>query len=68
MERIIAMQWDKGSRKYLVKWEGYADKDNTWEPMENLVGCAILRFACTRGLEKRRIRRRRRKHCENDKQ
>mmetsp|Transcript_29030 Transcript_29030/g.72407 ORF Transcript_29030/g.72407 Transcript_29030/m.72407 type:complete len:92 (+) Transcript_29030:52-327(+) len=27
-------------RQYLVHWEGYAEKDQTWEPMENLVGCA----------------------------
>ena len=40
VERIVNVRWAKGARQYLVKWEGYHDKDNTWEPMENLVGCA----------------------------
>lgn len=28
--------------KYLVKWRGYADCDNSWEPAENLVNCPDL--------------------------
>ena len=40
VERIIGMRWAKGDRQYHVVWEGYEEKDSTWEPMENLVGCA----------------------------
>ncbi|KAL1511815.1 hypothetical protein AB1Y20_005101 [Prymnesium parvum] len=40
VEAIKGVQWVKGCRQYLVAWEGYGEKDMTWEPMENLVGCA----------------------------
>ncbi len=31
----------KGSKvEYLVKWEGYSEADNTWEPTRNL--CNVL--------------------------
>ena len=25
-----------GSKEYLIKWEGYSDADNTWEPAKNI--------------------------------
>ena len=34
------MRWEKGARQYLVRWQGYDSKHDTWEPMTNLVGCA----------------------------
>lgn len=32
--RRFGRQW-----KYLVKWQGYEDTHNTWEPLKNLRGC-----------------------------
>ena len=40
VDKIINVRWTKGSREYLVRWEGFAASHDTWEPMENLVGCA----------------------------
>ena len=37
VERIIDKHYDiNGQVFYLVKWKGYQEKDNTWEPIENL--------------------------------
>ena len=35
IERVVAHK--PGS--FLVKWKGYKDKDNTWEPVKNLKNC-----------------------------
>ena len=40
VESIKGIRFVKGARQYRVRWEGYAEKDDTWEPMEHLVGCA----------------------------
>lgn len=37
VEKIIDKRLDKdGKTEYLLKWIGYDDKDNTWEPIANL--------------------------------
>jgi hypothetical protein len=37
-ERLEGRSWDR-ERFYLVKWLGYDDSENTWEPESNLVNC-----------------------------
>lgn len=40
VESIIGKKYfANGIMRYLVKWEGYSDKYNTWEPIENLDKC-----------------------------
>ena len=37
VEKIVDKQYGlDGQIHYLIKWKGYDDKDNTWEPIENL--------------------------------
>merc|ERR1712228_172201 len=36
VEKILDKRTRGGKTEYLIKWEGYPDSENTWEPDENL--------------------------------
>ena len=36
VEKIIDKRIVGGKVQYLVKWEGYSESDNTWEPLANI--------------------------------
>lgn len=38
VEKILKQQ----GQRYLVKWKGYPESENTWEPKENFVNCQKL--------------------------
>jgi len=43
VEKILSMKYDKqGKRIVLIKWKGYPDTENSWEPEENCVGALEL--------------------------
>ncbi|KAL3690621.1 hypothetical protein R1sor_016930 [Riccia sorocarpa] len=56
LEAIRKKRTRKGKVEYLVKWLGYSEKDNTWEPYENIAACsdhlADFEYRC-RGRRKR---------------
>jgi hypothetical protein len=39
VERIVSQRTRRGKTQYLVKWVGYPDYENTWEPAKNLKNC-----------------------------
>ena len=36
VDKIIDKRKFNKKLLYLIKWKGYSNKDNTWEPIENL--------------------------------
>jgi len=36
VEKILDKRTKGGKVEYLIKWEGYPDSENTWEPQDNL--------------------------------
>ncbi|XP_065200770.1 chromo domain-containing protein cec-1-like [Planococcus citri] len=47
VEKIVAQRKQKGKTQYLVKWEGYDDKDNSWVPAKDCTETLIEEFEQT---------------------
>lgn len=41
VERIKAIQFREGKYYFFIKWKGYPDSENSWEPQENLNPAAL---------------------------
>lgn len=42
VEKILGKRIRSGRVEYLLKWNGFPDSDNTWEPKENLICQELL--------------------------
>lgn len=42
VERILKARGNTKKREYLIKWKGYPNSENTWEPIKNLKNCSDL--------------------------
>lgn len=42
VEKILNKRIINGKTQYFVKWEGYSEADNTWEPLVNLESVMYL--------------------------
>ena len=36
VEKIVSDRSKTGTTEFLIKWEGFSEADNTWEPAENI--------------------------------
>jgi hypothetical protein len=43
VEKILDCQIVRGKPKYLVKWKGYTDTENTWEPEKHFKNLEMIR-------------------------
>jgi hypothetical protein len=59
VEKILAHKTTRKDTEYLVKWLGYPDSENTWEPEDNLSNCQQMLRKYKKGLT---ITRRRQEH------
>lgn len=41
VESIVGRRNNDGRVEYLIKWKGYSEEENTWEPESNLNDCAL---------------------------
>lgn len=42
IEEILDFKFENGKEFFHIKWKGWEDSDNTWEPIENLDNCPEL--------------------------
>ncbi|XP_011011024.1 PREDICTED: chromo domain-containing protein LHP1-like isoform X1 [Populus euphratica] len=63
IEAIRRKRVRKGQLQYLIKWRGWPETANTWEPLENLQSCSDVIDAFEESLRSgRSSRKRKRKH------
>lgn len=42
IDTILDKKWTRDGYRYLIRWEGYSDENNTWEPFSHIRNCRGL--------------------------
>jgi len=63
VEKILDKRIRGGKTEYLIKWEGYPDSENTWEPEDNL-DCPDLISAFEEKTKQKKEEKKRKKEAE----
>ncbi|KAL8542443.1 hypothetical protein ACS0TY_003346 [Phlomoides rotata] len=61
IEAVRRKRVRKGQLQYLIKWRGWSEGANTWEPVENLIQCSDIIDAFEESLKSGKTRKRKRK-------
>jgi len=64
VEKILDKRIRGGKTEYLIKWEGYPDSENTWEPEDNL-DCPDLISAFEEKSKQKKEEKKRKKEAES---
>lgn len=64
VEKILDKRVRNSKVEYLIKWEGYPDTENTWEPQENL-DCPDIISNYEDKAEKKKEEKKRKKEAES---